>query len=138
MESTFNKSVKIMYELPWATHRYLIEPLSGVPHLHRILARRFLSFIKMIRNSGKIAIVQLLDTVQSDVRLTTGSNLRTILLESELTAGNIDVEYNPIPASETYRINFIKEIVEVKHGEVEVPGFSQEELDHIKEYLCTH
>ena len=82
MESTYNRAVKIMYELPWATHRYLIEPLSGVPHLHRILTKRYISFMKMIMNSGKTALIHLLDVVKSDVRLTTGSNLRTIMLES--------------------------------------------------------
>ena len=73
MESTYNRAVKIMYELPWATHRYLIEPLSEVPHLHRILTKRYISFMKMIMNSGKTALIHLLDVVKSDVRLTTGS-----------------------------------------------------------------
>ena len=28
LESTYNKSVKILYNLPWATHTYFIEPLT--------------------------------------------------------------------------------------------------------------
>ena len=48
--STFNKSVKIMYDIPWATRRYLIEPLIGSQHISRILAKRYLSFIAKIRN----------------------------------------------------------------------------------------
>ena len=71
LESAYNKSVKIMFDLPWATHRYLIEPVSGFPHLSRILVGRYLSFINNIRSSGKSEIIQLLDLVQSDVRLTT-------------------------------------------------------------------
>ena len=46
VETTFNRSVKIMYDLPWATHRYLIEPLVGSQHVSRILARRYLSFVE--------------------------------------------------------------------------------------------
>ena len=116
MESIYNRSVKIMYGPPWATHRYLIEPLSGVLHFHKILVKRYLSFIQMIRNSGKQAIIQLLDIVQADVRLTTGWNLRTIMLDSgrntleELNSGYI---------------------------ELEVVGMSQEELERIQENLCT-
>ena len=143
MESIYNRSVKIMYGLPWATHRYLIEPLSGVLHLHKILVKRYLSFIQMIRNSGKQAIIQLLDIVQADVRLTTGWNLRTIMLDSgrntleELNSGYIEVKYHEIPDSEAWRITFIQEIVEVNHGELEVVGMSKEELEQIQEYLCT-
>ena len=78
LESMYNRSVKIMYDLPWETHRYLIEPLTELPHVRRILVRRFLSFLKMIKKCDKPAITQLLDVVKSDVRLTTGHNIRYI------------------------------------------------------------
>jgi hypothetical protein len=42
LESTYNKSVKIMMDLPWATHRYLIEPLTGIPHVSSQLISRYL------------------------------------------------------------------------------------------------
>ena len=105
LESTFNRSVKIMLDLPWATHHYLIEPLSGLPHVRKVLVKRYLSFIAMLRNSSKFAIVQLLETVSNDVRLLTGSNLRTIMLLAEknrveeLENYEIVVEYHEIPDS---------------------------------------
>ena len=37
----------------------------------------------------------------------------------------------------TMRVAFVKEIAEVKHGELEVTGISIEELEQIQEYLCT-
>ena len=82
LESTYNRSVKIMFELPYATHRYFMEPLTELPHVRRILVKRYLKFISMIRDSGKGASVQLLDLVQSDVRTTTGQNLRRIMIET--------------------------------------------------------
>ena len=72
LEGTYNRSIKIMFDLPLATHRYFIEPLTGLPHVRRILASRFLKFINMIRSSDKKAVVELLDLVQSDVRTTPG------------------------------------------------------------------
>ena len=100
MESTYNRSLKIILELPWATHRYLMEPLSGLPHLRKVLVKRYLSFIQMNRNSGKQAIIQLLGVVKADVRSTTGWNLRTIMLDvgrsrlEELESGNSEVKYH--------------------------------------------
>ena len=76
-------------------------PLSaGLPHLHKVLVKGYPSFIQMIRNSDKQAIIQLLDVVQADVRLTTGWNLRTIMLDGgrsrleELESGNAEVKYH--------------------------------------------
>ena len=82
-ESTWNKSVKLMLDLPLSTHRNLIEPLSGQMHLRKILVKRFLSFIAQIEKSVKIVPKQLLNCIRSDVRSTTGKNLRKILLLTE-------------------------------------------------------
>ena len=78
--STYNRSIKIMFNLPYATHRYLLEPLSGLPHVSRVLVKRFIAFIDKIRNSSKPALKHLLEIVEQDVRLTTGFNLRYIML----------------------------------------------------------
>ena len=54
--------------------------MSGTPHVSRTLVKRYLSFIDKIRNSSKVTLKQLLGVVQDDVRLTTGSNLRKIMM----------------------------------------------------------
>ena len=77
LENTWNKSVRI---LPFETHRYFVEPLSGGLHIKKILIKRFLSFIESIKKSKKIIPKMLLETIQHDVRCTTGSNLRKIML----------------------------------------------------------
>ena len=143
MESMYNKSVKMMYDHLWETHRYLIEPLTGLPHVRRILVKRFLSFVRMVRKSSKIAISQLLNTILSDVRFATGSNMRTIMLMAEkntiaeLEMGGVDIKYHDILESEVWRVDFIREIVDLKYGKLEVQGFTTEELEIIQDYLCT-
>ena len=89
--STYNKSVKIMYDLPWATHRYPIEPLTGSQHVSRILVRRYMSFIEKIEKSRKSSLKQLLEVSKKDVRQTTGHNLRSIM---EITGKNTIEELN--------------------------------------------
>jgi hypothetical protein len=83
----------------WATHRFFIEPLTGNHHVSRILVGRYMSFIEKIKKSSKSALKLLLDVVKDDVRLTTGHNLRTIMMFTnkntigELNVGNVESEY---------------------------------------------
>ena len=53
LESSYNRSVKIMMDLPFGTHQGLIEPLSERQHLQKTLVRRFLVMIDSIRKSRK-------------------------------------------------------------------------------------
>ena len=41
LESTYNKSVKVMLDLPYGTHRGLIEPLTGRKHQRTVFIKRF-------------------------------------------------------------------------------------------------
>ena len=142
LEAVYNKSIKIMCDLPYATHRFYIEPLSGVPHVSRTLVRRYLSFIEKIRNSKKIALKQLLDIAQKDFRMTTGSNLRTIMLLTgknrieDLEALNEDFEYHTVDDDEKWKIDLVKELIDVRHDELTVEGLDMDELQEILEYLC--
>ena len=42
IESAYNRSLKVMMNIPIATHRELIEPLSGRHHVKLLLIKRFL------------------------------------------------------------------------------------------------
>ena len=83
LESTYNKSVKMMFDLPWATHRYLVEPLTGKPHVSRLLVKRYLSFISKIDLPLKTPLKTLMEIAKQDVRSVTGANLRRIMLQQE-------------------------------------------------------
>ena len=79
--SAWNKNIKVIYELPWATHRWVIEEITG-KSLQIMLLKRFLKFTSSILKTNKPFIKFLLRTVSTDVRSNTGSNLRTILLKT--------------------------------------------------------
>ena len=141
LESTYNRSVKIMFDLPWGTHRYFVEPLTGDPHVSRLLVRRYLSFIKNVEISKKTPLKTLLGIVKRDVRSITGSNLRRIMILSGKQSiddlDNIDIPYHSVPPDEAWRIGFVRELLDQQHGDVEVPGLLKTELDSILDYLCT-
>ena len=80
IESSYNRSVKVMLDLPWATHRSLIQPLTGEVHVKLVLIKRFLIFLEKIECSGKTPLIMLLNEAKRDVRSITGSNLRNIMI----------------------------------------------------------
>ena len=89
-EGTFNRSIKIMADLPFGTHRYLVEPLAG-GHMKIKLIKNYLGFIKRARESPKYVLRQLYQLASRDVRTVTGSNLRNILmLTNTLKMDNLD------------------------------------------------
>ena len=106
------------------------------------MARRFLNFVQTIRNSKKTSLRNLLKVIESDTRSVTGHNLRTLLLRSkaenirDLKPHHVTAKYRNIPEGEEYRVNFVKEIIEVKNNNLEVNGFDADELQEILEHLC--
>ena len=76
--SSWNKNIKLVYDLPWATHRWVLEEITS-SNLKSILSARFLKFVNAIMKSSKPFIKQLLSVSAADVRSVTGSNLRNIL-----------------------------------------------------------
>ena len=144
IESSYNRSVKIMLGLPYNTHRCLIEPLTNSMHVKRVLINRLLSFLDMITKSSKQAIKMLLETAKHDVRSVTGRNMREIMLlagktsVNEVTGKDIEsIEYFPMDKTENWKVEVIKEIIDVKSKIAAIDNFECEELETILTYLCT-
>ena len=117
LENTWNVSIRRMSELPYATHRYLVEPVSGHLLLKKLLIKRLLSFIKQIRKSEKIRPKQLLNIIQNDSCSITGSNIRRILivtkkvnLEDICDKDIEEIETDAIEEENLWRVELIKEI----------------------------
>ena len=117
-ESTYDRPVKIMANLPLQTHRYLIVPISDLRQMKLKIIKYFLNFINSIRNSAKHVLRQLLSLSKDDVRTTTGQNPRNILLLTnkqhvdDMHPGLVDgIEYHHI--EEVWRINIVKEITDL-------------------------
>jgi hypothetical protein len=96
------------------------------------------------RTSKKVALRSLLKVIESDVRSVTGHNLRAIMMRSDspvhhvqnLKPDDVTFKYREIPVGEQYRVDLIKEIIDVKHKQLEVPGFAIEQLDEIMQHIC--
>ena len=127
---------------PVKTYSYLVEPISEEPHIRTILARRFVNFVQSIRVSKKKSLRELLKVLEYDTMSVTGGNLRQILIDTDthdirnLEPSDIKAKYKDIPIGEEYRVNVIKEIIETRNNQLEVPGFENHELEEILRHVC--
>ena len=140
IESTWNRSIKIMLNLPYPTHRYLIEPLSGRQHLKRVFIKRFLQFIASISDSTKPVLNTILAVTNTDTRATTGKNLREIMiLTKKLSILDIKPEdseqfdYFPIQDEDKWKSELLKLMIE----EREVGNFDKNDQE-LLDFLCSN
>lgn len=83
LESSYNRSVKIIFDLPYNTHRYLIEPITGSDHLRKIIFKRYLKFVLNLAKSSKPINKTLNDVCKDSSQSSTGRNLRTLKILME-------------------------------------------------------
>ena len=74
MFTSWSVAVRHMWDIPFQTHRYLIEPLAGI-HAKIMIYTRYISFIKTIQKSTKLPVRYMYELVKRDTRHITGSNI---------------------------------------------------------------
>ena len=136
LESSYNRSAKIMLNLPFGTHRELIEPLTKRKHLRCVLIKRFLKMIENIRKSDKKILLTLLYLVKNDAQSVTGRNVRYITMltgsESVSICDADSIVYHDTPEEREWRIELIETLLE----ERELNGLEEPDLE-LLEWLCT-
>ena len=127
-------------DLPWDTHRGLIEPLSRTSHIKRLFIKNFIQFISKLKNSTKPLLGTLLEAIKYDTRSTTGRNLRGIMLLcnkssiDEISINDCDCfPYFPRPEDDSWKIEMLTQMVDEKDG-----GYLDEEEFKWFNYLCTN
>ena len=141
-EATYNKNIKLTYNLPYPTHRNLLPVISKVKPLRLTLAKRFLVFIEKLRNSKKPVLRQMISLVENNVNTVTGRNLRRILLLTNrptiqhLRPSDLDtVCLHGEP--ELWRVLAVKEILDIRDGDLQLPaGWHYEEMEAILLAAC--
>ena len=91
----------------------------------------------MMCNTWNKSIHLLFDApnIRRDCRSTTGSNLRNI---SELVPSDVaQMVYQPVNPNDKWRINMVKELIDVKWGQAVIENLSDSEIDDIIEDICT-
>jgi uncharacterized UPF0160 family protein len=136
-----------MWGLPYAAHKYLIEPLSG-QHAFTMLISRYVKFLQSARKSTKIAVQYLLEKVVRNLNTITGKNVRFVLDKTggqdifKVNPLNIkkNLKFNTISEENAWRVNLVKELTNVKQNILSLDenenSLTTEELEEIIEYVC--
>ena len=141
--NTWSVSIRKMFWLDRKSHRYLIEPISGMPHIRQALMKRFLGFTEKIASSRKSVLKRAYNIFKADCRSTTGSNIRNIMLEcnavpsTPLCTEVEKLQFKPVPPDDEWRIGFISDLIGIRDGGDTDVGINRDELDIMLEHLCT-
>ena len=127
--------------LPPTTHRFFIEPLTSTQHIGKSLKRRLVKFVSKVKESSKSVLRHMLYEIEGDCRSTTGRNIRSLLLEYQISKlSEIDIAsraYKGIPSGEEWKIPLVKELVDATCGDLEVTNFNPDQLREIAELVCS-
>ena len=144
LENSWNTSFRIMFNLSFRTHRFFVQAVSIKLHVKKVLLKRFLGFLSQIQKSRKKLPAKLLKQIEHDTGSTTGSNLRKILLLvgkhtiEEISIKDLDrYEYCPVQPGDEWKVNMVRELIEVRENNLNVEHFTAEELEEVLEHLCT-
>ena len=109
--NSWSTSIRKMFRLDRRTHRYLIEPISGMQHIKCAILERFIGFTMKLSMSRKKVIQNTYKLIGKHCQSTIGSNMRHIMLESgvdptkPITKTDVAIKaFHPIPTAEEWRI----------------------------------
>ena len=141
LNKSWNVTMRLACNVPRTTHRYLIESITSQLHLQVMLASRFVKFLGSLKGSSKLGIRFLAGISELDMRTVMGRNLSRIAAEAETSVARLSpgiiksrMKYSRVPENETWRVPMLRELLDDK---IAIPGFSEPELNLMKEYLCT-
>ena len=88
---SWNTVVKMVWDLPYATHKRFVESLTVVPHLQSTLHSRYVGFMKNLQNSGKLQTTVMYNLCRNDLNSQTGQTIHLLLQSYE--AEDIPYQY---------------------------------------------
>ena len=144
LEKTWNISLRLMLGLHRETHRYFLEPVSGTRHIMFNLYKRFLTFVQNIMKHKKQPSRILCNVVLADVRSTTGSNFRRLMLRYE--AGTFEElvqqmkmswEYKQVENNDQWKIKAVSDLIEAGLDSSTLPNFTRREINELRDYIST-
>ena len=135
----WNNVIRNVFNLPRRTHRYLIEPISGSPHVLTLLTNRFLKFYNSLYCSPKKIISNLRKLQEIDCRSNFGNNINRICFLNNtfnvFKCGKNVVRYFPIEDNEIWRVNMLNELIRFDQ-EHPLNGFSVNEIEFLIENVA--
>ena len=138
--STWHRTIKATFNLPIATHRYLLNDIVNVDHVKKRIIKRFVRFSMMVAASNDPNIKLLHQCQKSDWRSVYGRNTMNICREAGVNCmAEVDVdsiEVNPLPIGEEWRVGLLGDLLRERENS---SGFlNQDQLSIVMDLVCTN
>ena len=144
--TAWNVSIRQILKIDRCTHRFLIEHLSDCLHLKTKLVSRYASFYQAISNSKKFAVHFLGRMCASDLRTVLGRTLQSIAMSCNMKPGDIiyvtpdlvkkGYRYKEPTEEKVWQANLAYELLQIREGNLNVPGFSTQDIKDLLKYAC--
>ena len=106
-----------------------------------MLASRLVRFLTTLKSSNKIGIRLLAGISEQDRRTVLGKNLSYIAEESGVTVAGLtanivrrEMKYCRVPEEQSWRVPVLYEVM---NSQLVIPGFTMDETNFMKDFLCT-
>ena len=141
VNKTWNSLIRQVFSLPFQTHRYMLNSISGVKHLKVRLLNRFKNFHTQLMNSNRSEVLHLLRLQERDQRSVFGRNCTLVCnLTDSQSVSDADmnsISVYPVPLGDEWKCEFLEELLSIRRGEGTVTHFTQQELDELIHFICT-
>ena len=139
---------RIMFDLPRESHSSIVEELSGGKHFLQMIYSRFSKYISVLKKNKRLSIRTLYTISANDVRTTTGSNVRKILLKSGIdprcVAKQKFSDWRVYSADDSWSVPLLSSLLELRSDAREVNFYVEadecledEEINYMIEEVCT-
>ena len=147
---SWNVNARIMFDIPRESHCWIVEELSEC-HARQMIFSRYVNFIRSLANNKRPSIRALFKTVSKSVRSVTGSNIRRILLETNVpiipgVSRSIILRNHKVyttPSQDHWKIPLLKSLLDLRNSQWEVVFDDEEhtlcttEIQLMIEDICT-
>ena len=120
---SWNICIRQTYNLPFATHRYILQDIFNSPHVRVSLLKRFVKFYFKLESCSKLEVRNLLSIQKNDMRSTFGRNCHKLC--SEMKVNNMqDIDVHKIsmpiktPTADCWRVPFLRELLFVQQADM--------------------
>ena len=133
---TWNVTVRNIFGLPWRTHRYWIETISGCLHPKTFLSSRYVKFVYSLLNCKKSAVRFLASLCFDDKRTLLGKTLSKFSYETSVCVDMLtpsivkqSLRYSTVPEDQKWRVSLLLELLAVKENRCILESMTYGDID---------
>ena len=142
--TAYNIAIRMCFNVPRQSHRYVIEKITKCHHPKTFMASRLVKFHSVLLTSQKSSVNLLAKLKEKDRRTVHGNNLANIAKDidtpiDDLTTDlvKLNMKYFPVPVDQTWRLPFLEELLSARQDSCTIDNFDNNEISQMINHLCT-